>query len=283
SRSGSRCRCGLPSACTSPMLRSTLAGLSINSTASAAKNMPGAPANTRLLPARCCSIGNQPTSTEAPVHTAMSARRRAAISAGRASIWWGSCRAWVAATMLARGASTRASAAHSGSQANTVRAWAGGVAKPNASTQQASAATRRTNGPATGSEGMRTMGSEAHHVLQADRIAGVLEAAAIALGGPLQPQRREMRTHPGQHQARLPQAPAMEVVAMRLAHLQRAGPRAQLPPWREAVYRRQVPGLVDVVAAGELAQIVHPRVLARKAQLARRIVAVGRPLPDRIG
>src|SRR5690606_40747992 len=99
---------------------------------------------------------------------------------------------------------------------------------------------------------MRTMGSEAHHVLQADRIAGVLEAAATALGGPLQPQRREMRTHPGKHQARFPQAPAMEVVAMRLAHIQRDSPRAQLPPWREAVYSPPVPALVGPLAAGAL-------------------------------
>ena len=166
---GSRCTCGLPSACTSPAQGVPIApGCgSIMFTWSEANST----SCTLALPDRCKSLGNQPASSEAPVHTAMSACLNWAISAGLASMWCGSCSECVATCTRASGNITRVSAAHSGSQANTVKAAAGPAIHIPIKV------TDTIRKPATRPRHLkrvRTVGSKGQHVLKLDRtLAGV--------------------------------------------------------------------------------------------------------------
>src|SRR5262249_28359688 len=185
--------CGLPAGWMSPSLRSSRVGTSLSRISSAAATKPGRPRYTAPLPAWRSSTGSQPISSSAPVQTRRSAPRMRAIRAGRAWIWWGSCRPLVAAnTSTLSPPSSLANAAHSGSQANTDSADASRLASINASAA-ISMQRRVTNRMviAASSELVGAVRAEAHGVLQEDLVVGLrhrvvahqIEAIAAELAG----------------------------------------------------------------------------------------------------
>ena len=98
-------------------------------------NDPGVPGATFALPDCRSSIGSQPISSSAPVHTTRSAARTCAIRLGLASTTCTSCKADVAtSTSTLSPASSCTSDAHSGSHAKTfIFACAGEDTSPAAS------------------------------------------------------------------------------------------------------------------------------------------------------
>src|SRR5258706_10011202 len=127
---GSRWTCGLPDGWMSPRARSMTFGISSLTTNCEASMKPGVPGWMRSLPDCVKSSGSQPTSSSEPEQITRSAERMRAMRLGRASMRWGSCAGETAeVTATLSPPSSWARAAHSGSQANTLRAAAAGNEK----------------------------------------------------------------------------------------------------------------------------------------------------------
>src|SRR5581483_4912992 len=182
----------------SPSARSSFSGTSFIVTNLLASNRPGLPGWMLGLAAVCCSTGNQPISSSAPVHTDRSALRKCAIRLGRGWIWCGSCWPVVAtyrSTSLPPISLTRAP--HSGSQAKTFSAAEAGAA---AAIRTAQAARRSRIFIGAGSEGVGRVRTQAEDVLQEHLVvAGAGDARFVAVV--LQPQAAELAVRPVDHRA----------------------------------------------------------------------------------
>ena len=178
---GSNWMCGLPAACTSPSARSTRAGTSRRSTSRPSSMKPGWPGATLALPDWRSSTGSQPASSSRPVHSTRSALRARAIRLGRASMRCGSCWAVVALLALTRSPpSSVASAAHSGSQASTLRAaWAGPAARLSRAAYRGVRRVVRMRFIGGLLKRMRAVRAQAHDVLQKPLPVAAARARAV--------------------------------------------------------------------------------------------------------
>src|SRR5260221_2845003 len=194
---GSRWMCGLPDGWISPIARSITFGISSLTTYCEASMNPGEPGWMRSLPAWVKSNGSQPISSSDPVQMTRSALRMRETRLGRASMRCGSCIGVTAEnTDSLSPPSSWASAAHSGSQANTFSAALAGAAVA------ANAAAARMLDRVfllIALEPGRALRAPAHGVLEEHLGAGLAHARVVARQ--LQPNAAELAGVPIDHHA----------------------------------------------------------------------------------
>src|SRR6266581_6829373 len=180
----------------SPSERSTTFGTSSLATNCEASMYPGDPGWIRSLPDCVRRSGSQPISSSEPEQISRSALRTLAMRLGRASMRCGSCFAVVAEkTETLSPPSSCASAAHSGSHANTFTAQRAGPLK---NAVKSAAMIRRNEFIRTPLEPMSTVRAQADDVLQEDLVVGLAHARVVARQ--LQPDAAELARAPVDHQ-----------------------------------------------------------------------------------
>src|SRR6185369_8048182 len=293
--------CGLPAAWTSPCERSSTVGTSSLRTKSAAARFPGRPGCTLALPDCCSSRGSQPISSSAPVHTTRSALRTPAIRLGLAWIWCGSCKAVVAdVACTSSPPSSCASAAHSGSQANTrSAAWAGAASRASDSSKDSAnvlSMNMKVSCRNRVSEGVGAVGAQAHLVLEEQLV--VRQAVARVIASQLQAHPREFARIEIQHQRVLVGLVAGRIEYRRV-HVEAGRPgvepfgaQADTPARHELIDALQIPARLRRAipafggGAGDVGnqRAIAPaaQVLALQLEVGARRVAVRRPLVDEV-